>query len=44
MRIVAEDIVLPHSPNATDDELLEDLKRVAEQEKTNWLVESTYNK
>ena len=44
MRIVAEDIVLPHSPNATNDELLEDLKRVAEQEKTNWLVESTYNK
>lgn len=44
MRIVAEDIVLPHSPNATDDELLEDLRRVADEEKSKWLREATYNK
>ena len=44
MRIVAEDIVIPHSPNATDDELLEGLKRVADEEKSKWLREATYNK
>ena len=44
MRIVAEDIVLPHSPNATVDELLEDLRRVADEEKSKWLREATYNK
>lgn len=37
-------IKIPHGPNVTDDELLNDLRAVVKKENTNWLSEKAYAK